>query len=118
MKKMRILALFVIIFSITSCSVLDRSAKITYNEEELSLGDITEMRNEFSEDAENPRNIVVETYSAESVSEPVYWLENGNVWHTSLTCGYIRNGSRVICGSEENALAEGKEKLCSGCEKE
>ena len=117
MRKIRILVLFVIIFSITSCSVLDRSAKITYNEEELSLGDITEMRNEFSENDENPRNIVVETYSAESTAEPVYWLENGSVWHKSLTCGYIRSG-RVICGSEENALAEGKSKLCSACAKE
>lgn len=47
MKIMRILALFVVFLLISSCNALDRKAKITYNEDDLSLADITEMREIF-----------------------------------------------------------------------
>ena len=53
MKIRGVLSLLVVIFLITSCSALDRKAKITYNEDELSLADITQMRESFNDETLN-----------------------------------------------------------------
>ena len=115
MRKLYFLVLFVVIFSICSCSVLDRSAKITYNGEELSLDDLSFIGEGFGVDSEQQRNVVIEAYSDEAVDMPVYWTESGGVWHISLDCRCLRNVDKVICGSVENAVDEGKSRSCSGC---
>ena len=115
MRKLGFLVLFVVIFSICSCSVLDRNAKITYNEEELSLDDVTAIGDSFGSESEPDRSVVIETYSEDFVDTPVYWTESGGVWHTNPDCRYLRNVDRIVCGSEENAVDEGKSRLCSGC---
>ena len=53
MKIVRVLALLVGILLISSCNALDRKVKITYNEDELSLADITEMRESFNDETLN-----------------------------------------------------------------
>ena len=119
MKKTVIfLALFALLI-FTSCSVLDRNAKITYNEEELSLSDITEMRQDFltEEPVSSKREVTLIQYSEILAETPVYWVENGEVWHISPDCGHIKSGSEVMFGNEADALACGKVRLCLSCSK-
>ena len=119
MKKTVIfLALFALLM-LTSCSVLDRSAKITYNGEELSLSDITEMRQAFltEEPVSSNREVTLIQYSEILTGPPVYWVESGEVWHISPDCGHIKSGSEVMFGNEADALECGKTRLCLSCSK-
>ena len=113
--KRLILTFFAGIFLLSSCTVLDRTPTIYYNESELSLADITNMRNDFPEETQKSVNLI--PYSENSVKDIVYWVENGSVWHLRTSCGYIKDGSDLFYGSEEDALLCGKEKVCSNCVK-
>lgn len=53
MRVWSILALFAVVFTISSCNVLDRSAKITYNGVELSPADISEIGESFNDETPN-----------------------------------------------------------------
>lgn len=110
-------ALFVATFVFSSCTLLDRTPSIYYNEEELSLGDITEMRHSFVEDESANQTAVLVPYDETYVDVAVYWTENGKVWHLTPRCGYLKSGSQIIYGSRENAEKCGKTRVCSSCEK-
>jgi hypothetical protein len=109
----------------TSCTTLDRSVKITYNGEELSLSDITELRQDFPSEESVPsenevkeeKQLTLTQYSELLTGAPVYWVEKGEVWHISLDCRHIKVGSKVIYGNEADALACGKTRLCLSCSK-
>ena len=45
----------------------------------------------------------------------LYWVENGEVWHTSPDCRYLKN-KEVTSGNRDEAVADGKKRLCSACE--
>ena len=45
----------------------------------------------------------------------LYWVENGEVWHTSKDCRYLKN-KEIISGSQDDAVADGKKRICSACE--
>ena len=47
----------------------------------------------------------------------VYWTSSGSVWHTRRDCSYIKKSQKVLSGTVEEAIADGKKKLCSSCEK-
>ena len=114
MKRVFLSLLFaVLIFS--SCSVLDRNASIYYNENELSLGDVTEMRHTFPIDEEETKNITLVPIGEADSDKVVYWINGGSVWHKTYTCGYIKDGSEVFYGSEEIAVENGKNAVCSAC---
>ena len=120
MKNVVVFTAFLVVLLLTSCSVLDRNAKITYNGEELSLTDVTEMRRDFP--TEEPKETVTRVitpvpYGEADIENPVYWVKSGEVWHISPDCGYIKSGSEVIYGTEKNALEDGKLRLCSSCAK-
>lgn len=120
MKNAVILTVFLAVLLLSSCSVLDRNAKITYNGEELSLSDVTEMRHDFPiEETEKTakREITLVPYGETSLENPVYWVKSGEVWHISSDCGHIRSGSEVMYGTEKNALEYGKLRLCLSCAK-
>lgn len=46
----------------------------------------------------------------------VYWTKNGTVWHTDRECSRIKK-SDVVEGTVEEAIAAGKERICSFCDK-
>ena len=115
MKKF-ICSLFVAVFVFSSCTVLDRSSDIYYNENKLSLDDITNMRHEFSEVEPSVKGINLIPYENAVSDEPVYWVDGGQVWHLKTECGYISDGSTVFYGSLENAVQCGKYRVCSSCE--
>ena len=47
----------------------------------------------------------------------VYWTKSGSVWHESASCSSLANSSKenLICGSEEEAISAGKERVCKKC---
>lgn len=111
-------SLFVLSFVLSSCTLLDRSQTIYYNEVELSFQDITEMRYEFEENEPITKETAeLVAYGMSDTSSCVYWTENGSVWHLNADCGYMSNSKKIIYGSEAAAIECGKSKICSLCEK-
>ena len=47
----------------------------------------------------------------------VYWTDSGKVWHLFENCGYLKNSKEILSGTLADAEEEGKEKICSSCEK-
>lgn len=115
--KRRLCALFVAAFVFSSCAVLDRTPTIYYNEEELSLGDITEMRHSFEKSEIEKETVELVPYDGEPGDGLVYWIESGQVWHLSYKCRHLSSESKVIYGSEENAVECGKSRACMTCSK-
>lgn len=50
----------------------------------------------------------------------VYWVKNGSVWHVSSKCSSLSktSASHILSGSEDEALAQGKERACKICSNE
>ena len=109
--------LFVASFVLSSCAVLDRRSTIYYNEKELSLDDITEMRYSFEEDPTSEKNAEFVPYGDVFSEECVYWTESGSVWHLTSDCGYLSGAEKIIYGSEADAVKLKKTRICSLCDK-
>lgn len=45
----------------------------------------------------------------------VYWTPGGSVWHISRSCSALKNSSEVLSGTQDEALAAGKERVCKKC---
>lgn len=47
----------------------------------------------------------------------VFWLESGKVWHESRYCISLARSdqSKILRGSQEDALSAGKERVCKNC---
>ena len=56
------------------------------------------------------------THSEIDGVETVFWTKNGEVWHLSRDCRYIKS-STVVSGSLEEAIEQGKSRACSSCGK-
>ena len=116
--KRYLCVVFVTIFFFSSCTVLDRKSTIYYNESELSLGDVTEMRHMFDEQESTVQSKgELVPYNDTEVVFPVYWTKNGKVWHLTPECGYFTEGNEIIYGSKEDAIKCGKQRVCQLCEK-
>ena len=75
------------------------------------------LTNEADEkDSQESTNIATETEESEE-QDKVYWTESGGVWHLSKDCGHLKKSKNIISGTEEEAKAAGKSKVCSSCEK-
>ena len=56
-----------------------------------------------------------QTDNGYSESDLLYWTENGEVWHKSKDCRYLRNSKEIICGTYSDAIDAGKVRPCSAC---
>lgn len=65
-------------------------------------------------------NPISEEEKAEAIEEfgdtEVFWTKSGGVYHTSTECGHLYNSTDLIVGSVEQAIAEGKTRICKSCE--
>ena len=52
----------------------------------------------------------------EESDTPVYWTENGGVYHLFRDCSYIKSSAEVISGTVEEANDAGKSDACSRCQ--
>ncbi len=49
---------------------------------------------------------------------PIYfWVESGEVYHINSNCQSLRRSKNILSGSEADALAAGKERICGHCQK-
>ena len=115
--KRAMCAVFVAIFLFSSCTVLDRKPSIYYNEDELSLDEITEMRHSFETPDESHSELNLVPYRDGEIEAPVYWNKNSKVWHLNAKCGYLNSEGEIIFGSIDDAVINGKTKVCSLCDK-
>lgn len=53
--------------------------------------------------------------SAPDALGTVYWSDGGAVWHTDRDCASLRQAAAVHSGSQDEALAAGKARLCQRC---
>lgn len=64
---------------------------------------------------------VADTQTKEAVTlaedAVVYWLAGGSVYHAYRDCYHLSQSEEVSEGRVADALADGKEKLCSNCDK-
>ena len=44
-----------------------------------------------------------------------YWLKNGQVYHITRDCTYIKGKENVLSGMVEDATQAGKARVCSAC---
>ena len=125
-----------------SCSVSFSDESTFYGGQMLDDALLGEIRQDVlgKEDATSSTKDIATTGSADSkdatsseqkntegIDEPIestpssdgetvlYWVENGEVWHTSPDCRYLKN-KEIISGNRDEAVADGKKRLCSACE--
>ena len=93
------------------------SVEITTNEKttETALDHTEEIPETKEHESEHNKN-TDETTAAGEENGIVYWTKSGGVWHSSRDCRYIKN-SEVESGSVDDAIAAGKERVCSSCSK-
>lgn len=104
---------------------MEEIKSVIFSSEEITEEESTESPTEITSDTETTKEAIFETTINETVSEEkesqegtiVYWVEKGQVWHTSKSCSYISNKDNVISGTQEQALEAGKERVCSRCGK-
>lgn len=48
----------------------------------------------------------------------VYWVRGGSVYHLKSDCSSLSRSSEILSGTIEDAIADGKERVCSRCGKE
>ena len=50
-----------------------------------------------------------------SLTDIVYWTESGSVYHIDSQCGSLKNSTKLIQGTVEEALLSKKERACKTC---
>ncbi len=45
----------------------------------------------------------------------VYWTNSGSVWHVSRGCSALKNSTDIISGTQSDAVAAGKSRVCKKC---
>ncbi len=45
----------------------------------------------------------------------VYWVPNGEVWHTKINCSTLSRSKNILSGTLEAAMQAGKERVCKRC---
>ena len=53
----------------------------------------------------------------EAISDDVYWSRYGKVYHTHEDCSSLNQSDSLTYGTVEQAIAEGRTRLCSFCAK-
>ena len=131
-----IIFVVLLLLSFTACSVFDAGDRFVCGallDDDLmsdirkeifgpQYEDVSTADTENVEDSDVPYESETETLDNEKTNETdtegvVYWTKSGKVWHTSKDCGSLKNSKEILSGSVETAKTEGKEKLCSYCEK-
>ncbi len=51
----------------------------------------------------------------DNTSHTVYWVANGEVWHVSEKCPSLSRSKKILSGSVEDALLNGKARVCKRC---
>ena len=81
----------------------------------VSISSETASATEITEESETS-NTSDTNESTETNPDIAFWTENGEVYHTKEACRYLKNKSYTT-GTIQQAIENGKERLCSTCGK-
>ena len=87
-------------------TTVENTTEVVFETKEQN-SDTTELKPEYNDSTEDAMTVNEE-------SAIVYWTKDGKVWHSSRDCRYIKN-SEVESGTANDAIAAGKERVCSSC---
>ena len=65
----------------------------------------------------NPVSAEEQQAAMEAISDDVYWSPFGKVYHTHEDCSSLNQSDSLTYGTVEQAIAEGRTRLCSFCAK-
>lgn len=65
----------------------------------------------------NPVSAEQQQAAIEAISDDVYWSPFGKVYHTHEDCQSLNQSDTLTYGTVEQAIAEGRTRLCSFCAK-
>ena len=65
----------------------------------------------------NPISAEEKEAAIAALNQDVYWTRFGGVYHTSTECSHLNNSDELFTGNVEQAIADGKTRLCKTCEK-
>ena len=65
----------------------------------------------------NPVSEEQQQAAMEAISDDVYWSPFGKVYHTHEDCSSLNQSDSLTYGTVEQAIAEGRTRLCSFCAK-
>ena len=91
------------------------SIKNSLNSSDTTDAVTTEKSTDVSTEQESERETGSCTDS-EDDEELVYWLQSGSYWHSDPNCRYIK-GKEVVSGTVNEAIEQGKKRLCKSCDK-
>lgn len=82
---------------------------------------VTSSADTYSETTAAPEKASRETASEttagrdDKVSNTVYWVKSGKVWHTTKNCPSLSRSKSILFGSVDDAMSAGKERVCKRC---
>ena len=95
----------------------------TYTIEAGETVDIDELRKAFLADTQPSVTVESDDTSTDQtgaaaddeVTDTVYWVKNGEVWHTKSTCSSLSRSKDIRSGTVEEAMLAGKDRVCKRC---
>ncbi len=118
--------LFAVILSLVSCEEEGASLIIssdTYVVEAGETIDIEQLRKMFLTDTEPPviptpddtSTDATKDVADDEATDTVYWVKNGEVWHTKSACSSLSRSKNILSGTVEDAMLAGKTRVCKRC---
>ena len=128
-KRFLPIVLLMLTIALSSCGTLFSSDEIFKGGVILDDAKLSEIKAEVfgekgvDEDTNrNSANDMTENEPSNDINdskepETVYWTAGGSAWHIYEDCGYLKRSKEIFSGSVNEAREQGKEKVCSSCDK-
>lgn len=66
---------------------------------------------------ETRENNAKEVSQEQHYSDTVYWTDSGEVWHIDKECSSLKKAREIFSGTESEAIAHNKKRICQKCGK-
>ena len=117
--KRWIFCLLPLLLLLSSCTPV--GTDVWYDGRELSAEEIEELleRGRETEVREMPSALVAFGVDMDApTEESVFWTKSGGVFHLDPFCQHLSKAKEIYYGTAADAASQGKERVCTACEKE
>ncbi len=119
MRRIWGLLAVLLLFGLTSCG---ESSPVIHNGRELDEEELAALLRVDETGGETAVQTVdakpIDTNEIVPIEFRVYWTKGGSVWHADNSCRHLLSSEgECFFGSESDAIAAGKKRLCSVCAK-
>ncbi len=114
--KTNFLCILLLCCMLALCACGESGNTVIYNGRELSESEIQSMLHRETERETKPAATLT-AYDGQTETpdeDSVYWTAGGSVFHVWSSCQHLNN-KKVYYGTVENAVSEGKLRVCSVC---